>query len=494
MTKKITRKQEVPALDGKGTSLPSNNNVIQLSQTQEPPASTLIIQKAFRVTPGVLDGFLHLPHTERGNAGRLARLVGKKVRYVRKKNSFIVYDGKSWIEGDESVMKLAIYCMDRLKQAAKENDNGDLRDFASQSQTRAKFKAMVDLLKYEPSIAIDTSELDTDKFLLNVQNGTIDLRTGQLQTHDPDNYMTMISPVSYDINALCPQFLKFLDEITCHDVELQHYIKRLFGYLLTGDISVQALFFLLGSGENGKSVLLRIMKYIMGLYAAKTGSSTLMAGLRGSGAASPDLARLQSVRMVLASELDKGDKFSESLIKEMTGGEAIVARKLYQDYFEFDPEFKIIFGGNHKPKIEGEDDGIWRRFHLIPFNYKVPEGQKDPQLYEKLMSEASGILNWMIEGCLEWQRDGLNPPEIVRSAVAEYRKESSSFEEWLDEKCCVSEEASASAKDLYDSYHTWATLRHEKPQTRKSLGAFLTGRFEKANVRGIVYYGVWLIG
>lgn len=482
----VDTKAEAPSSLKDETSKSNAINSRQLSQSNDLDASL------FANGTEVFSVFSDAEMTDRGNAKRLVAAANGNIRYVGKSKTYIVWNGRYWQEEKTVSLQLAIYAMDMLLRIARRFGRDELEEFAKSSQSRGRLKAAADLSKYEPGITIDPSLLDRDIYLFNVQNGTVNLRTGELQPHNKEDYITKISPVFYNSQATCPRFDQFINEIMLGRTGMIYFLQRVAGYLLTGSIKEQCLFFLLGNGHNGKSKLLDVLCELYGDYVMRTGSSTLMKGLRGAGSASPDLARLKGARVVRASELDHGDTFSESLIKDMTGGEKIICRRLYAEHEEYDPLFKIILAGNHKPKILGSDFGIWRRFKLVPFELLITDDQKDPDLVEKLFVELSGIFNWAIAGCLEWQQVGLNPPDEVVSAVAEYRNESSPFEFWLEEECKIDDDASTKFADLYKSYESWAIAQGEKPVSRKALGGFLGGRFKKQNSNARAYSGIAL--
>ena len=482
----VGTKSEAPSSTKDETS--KLNTAISCELSQNSDFDTRLFAK-----PAEMVGeFVLAEMTDMGNAKRLAAVANGNIRYVNKSQTYLIWNGRYWQEEKSTAVKLAIYAMDMLLEIAIRHDKDGLDNFAHASQNNGRLKAAADLFKHEPGITIDPSMINRNIYLFNVQNGTVDLRTGELLPHRKEDYITKISPVFYDSQATCPKFDQFISQIMLDRKGLVDYLQRMSGYLLTGSIEEQCLFFLLGDGSNGKSLFLNVLSKLYGDYCLRTGSSTLMKGLRGAGSASPDLARLKGARVVRASELDHGDTFSESLIKDMSGGEKIVCRRLYADYEEYDPQFKIVFAGNHKPRIIGDDLGIWRRFHLIPFDLLVTDDNKDPNLESKLFAELSGIFNWAIAGCLEWQKNDLQQPEEVRMAVAEYRRDSSPFELWLEEKCVLSDDASSTFADLYKSYDRWAAMQGEKPASKQALGKFLKARFRQQNTNNRAYCGIAL--
>jgi putative DNA primase/helicase len=263
--------------------------------------------------------------------------------------------------------------------------------------------------------------LDQDPWLFNVENGTIDLKTGELRPHERGALITKLAPVQYDREAECPTWWKFLMRIFNGNLALIEFLQKAVGYALTGSTREQCLFFLHGLGANGKSTLLEIIHTLLGDYAHRTSSETFL--IKKSGGIPNDVAALRGARLVGAVEVESGRRLAEVLIKEMTGGDRISARFLHAEWFDFKPEFKIFLAANHKPVIRGTDHAIWRRIHLIPFNVQIPKPEQDRDLPEKLKAELPGILNWALEGCQMWQLYGLEPPAEVQAATQDYREE-----------------------------------------------------------------------
>jgi putative DNA primase/helicase len=234
------------------------------------------------------------------------------------------------------------------------------------------------------------------------------------------------------------------------------------------------VFILHGTGANGKSTFLETLSSLLGDYAMRTPTDTLL--IKRTGAIPNDVARLKGARFVTAVEADEGHRMAESLVKQMTGGEKITARFLHREWFEFSPEFKIFLATNHKPVIAGTDHAIWRRIQLIPFNVTIPVEQQDKDLALKLRQEASGILAWAIQGTLEWQQGGLRPPEDVMSATKKYRDEMDSIAEFLDDICVEQINATVPVSNLYAAYSTWCETNGERTVAKRELGVKLLER------------------
>jgi putative DNA primase/helicase len=349
---------------------------------------------------------------------------------------------------------------------------------------------MIDDARALPPIPILPDALDADPWLLNVANGTIDLRTGELRAHRREDLLTRLAPVEYDPDAQAPCWAAFLERIFAGDGELIGFLRRAVGYSLTGQTGEQVFFILHGTGANGKSTLLEALGAMLGDYGAKTPTETLL--IKRSAGISNDVARLRGARLVTAVEAEDGQRLAESLVKQLTGGDTITARFLYQEAFEFAPTFKLWLATNHKPTIRGTDYAIWRRIRLIPFAVTIPEKEQDRTLPDKLKAELPGILAWAVRGCLEWQREGLGLPEAVKAATAAYQVEQDTLAAWLDACCILSPTATARAGQLYKNYRAWAEENGERPMTGHKFGRTLTERgFDKYKDRaGWAYVGL----
>ena len=305
--------------------------------------------------------------------------------------------------------------------------------------------------------------------------------------------LTKQAGVNFDSNAKCPMWLKFINEITDDDQELAYYLKKIVGYSLTGDTSEQILFFLYGHGANGKSVFVNIIQDLLRDYSMQTPVSTIMT--RGNDSINNDVARLKGSRFVATTETEEGSRFNESEVKLITGGDTIAARFLRQEFFQFRPQFTLWISGNHKP-VTGDGYGIWRRLILIPFSVQFSEEKQDKHLTSKLRSELSGILNWAIEGCLEWQDEGLITPKVILNATKEYKTEMDRIKSWMLD-CCTKDakpESSTRVSDIYQSYKNWAKSNGEWPMNQRILNTKLVerGYQKRRGSSGVVFNGIEL--
>jgi len=320
--------------------------------------------------------------------------------------------------------------------------------------------------------ASTSDEWDADLFALNTPGGVVDLKVGRLRQHDRVDRMTKLATASP--RGGCPLWLAFLQDVTGGDEELQAYLQRMVGYCLTGATIAHALFFLYGTGANGKSVFVNTLATILGDYATSAPMDTFM---EARGDRHPtDLAGLRGARFVSSIETEQGRRWNESKVKAITGGDKVSARFMRQDFFEYLPQFKLVIAGNHKPSIRNVDEAMKRRLHLIPFTVTVPPEKRDGQLTDKLLAERDGILAWAVEGCLAWQRDGLKPPACVVSATEEYFDEEDAIGDFLEEEAQRFEQARVAVADVFQRWQEWATRRGEYVGTSRWLAQQLANR------------------
>lgn len=438
--------------------------------------------------------------TDVGNAMRLVSLHGRDLRYVPEFKKWLVWDGVRWlIDEDGEIMRrakdtaTAIYVEAKNASQAGEQPMADkLASHAGRSQSVLKLKAMIELAQSELGIPARTTELDNNNYLFGVANGVINLKTGALRESRREDLITKRALVAYDSNAHAPLFLAFLDRIMGGNQALIGFIHRAVGYSLTGLTDEQCLFFLHGSGQNGKSTLLTAIKELLGDYAMQCPAETLM--VKQGGSIPNDIARLRGARMVATSETEDGRRFAETMIKQLTGQDTIAARFLFAEYFEFIPNFKIWLAANHKPVIRGDDYAIWRRIRLIPFAVTIPPEEKDGKLPEKLRAEYPGILAWAVQGCLEWQQQGLNPPPEVLAATEEYKSEMDLIGKWIEECCITVTHATAKAGALYSNYKRWVEDNGGFPLSSTKFGMKLGDRgYQKEKSGTVVYRGIGLL-
>lgn len=422
------------------------------------------------------------PRTDLGNAERLVARFGDDIRYCPLLKSWFVWDGQRWtLDETGQVHRLAKQtARDILGESAIAREHGEdstaseLAKHARRSESEARLKSMVSLATTEKSVVITSDMLDKDPFLFNVENGTIDLRTGELREHRRGDLLTKLAPVEFDPKARAPRWEQFLATVLSEDEELVSYLQRTVGYSLTGDIREQVIFLPYGTGNNGKSTFLKAIQDLLGDYAQQADAASFLAN-KGHGIPN-DIAAMRGSRMVSAVEVRAGSMFDEATVKQITGGDRIKARFLYKEYFEFDPTFKIWLAVNHKPEISHQDHAIWRRIRVIPFSVSIPEAQKDKKLSAKLREELSGILNWALEGCAVWLKNGLATPLTVELETETYREDMDDLGEFF-EQFCVERSGCCTKNSLYTRYASWAELQGpDKPMSKKRFGMTMKER------------------
>lgn len=432
-----------------------------------------------------------------GNAQRFVDLFGDKVRYCYTDKRWLWYDGRKWCTDMTGAVKRladkAVACMSAELKVYEQTDADEGTDMAktfekhmkSSRSNKSKNAMLNEVMHHVPILP---SQLDRYKAALNTPGGVIDLKSGALAPHDPKNYFTKITAVEYSENADCPRWTAFLDDIFGGDKDLIRYVQKAVGYSLTGATSEQCAFFLYGTGRNGKSTFLDIIRDIFGDYAANIQPETIMVRSNQSTAINSDIARLKGARLVTSVEPNEGVRINEGLLKQLTGDDTVTARKLYGDEFEFKPEFKLWMATNHKPVIRGTDTGIWRRIHMIPFTVQIPEEKIDRRLKYKLSAELTGIFRWAVEGCLLWQKEGLKMPRAVLEEVREYRREMDVISAFVEDKCTVGKGLSVQSSALYAAYLRWADSGNEYKMSNTKFGLEIAKRFEKVKGRKYNYY------
>jgi P4 family phage/plasmid primase-like protien len=421
------------------------------------------------------------PHnSDLGNAQRLVAQHGQAIRYCHHLGEWLVWKGGLWTpdKSGEIICRAKQTIRNIYAEAAQlpqENTRTILVKHALHSEAASRIKSMVELAQSEPGIPVAIDQLDADPWLLNCANGTIDLRTGKLLPHDRNNLCTKQVLVNFDPQAECPTWKVFLNRIMDGNKHLIRFLQRAIGHSLTGMTMEQVVFILYGTGANGKSTFIETVRSLLGDYAQQSEFETFLVRKNGGGPRN-DIARLKGTRFVSAVEAEQGCRLSETIIKQVTGGDKITARFLYHEFFEFTPQFKLFLVSNHKPRIVGTDEALWRRIRLIPFAVTIPRHERDLQLLDKLRRELPGILAWALRGCLNWLEKGLGEPSEVAEATSEYRQEEDFLAAFLADKCIADPKGTASAGLLYKAYESWCADNGEEPAAQKVFGSELGSR------------------
>lgn len=440
------------------------------------------------------------PLTEGGNATRLIRIHGTNMKFCHSYKKWYIWDGHRWKpDSDGEAIRLAEDVIRLLYREAAEAGDLTTRNkfaaFARACDRSTHLKNLLDIAKNRPGIAILADQLDQSEWLLNVSNTTLDLRTCKPVEPNRAFLMTKVAGAEYDPSANCPRWEQFLDEIFGGDQELISYIQRAAGYSLTGSMSEQVFFFCYGSGANGKSVFLDLLRSLLGDYAQQTDFGTFL--VQRNERVRNDLAALVGARVITASEAEEGVKLSMQVIKHWTGGDPITTRFLYGEFFSFKPMGKIWLAANTKPIISERNHAAWRRIHLIPFQVTISQDKQDRELGDKLLKELPGVLNWALAGLREYLRLGLKPPMAVQAATEAYRRDSDSLQAFIGECCVVKVGLSIQNKKLFGAYEAFCRSRGYEPLSNRKfieeLRAAQAVREENVSWAGITWHGIDLV-
>lgn len=409
-----------------------------------------------------------------GNAELFVKLFGNDVMYLRIKKDWAGYDGRRWdIESgsfiEQAKAKATVKHMEALAPTLKTaTDRQAMRIHAIKSGSANAVGAMIRMAR--DVLSRNSAHLDVDPWLLNVLNGTLNLKTGELQPHRAEDYLTKLAGVEFDPKAECPQWKAYLEKTFRGDQKLINYIQRWSGYCLTGSAGEQKIQFCYGNGANGKTTYLEVMLGIMGEYGMKTPVETVMK-TKVAPAISNEVARLRGARLVVTHEIQAEMRLAENVIKDLSGNDTKTARFLYGEPFDFKPVMKLIMYGNYKPIVTGTDDGIWRRLFLVPFKYTLSEDERIKDYDEILVrEEGPGILNWCLEGCLRWQLTGLMVPDAVAEATEEYREEMDVFGEFFGDYLVKGSGEKILMQHVYSGlYQPWCMETGEREMTKRRL-------------------------
>jgi putative DNA primase/helicase len=422
------------------------------------------------------DGRPRRPCTQLGNAERLIDRHGGDILYCKPWNDWLCWDGRRWamdatgrVASYGAAVVRSIY--GEAAEAESKEERRELSAWARRCESEGQINAMVNLARW--MVPALPSRFDTDPWLLNVRNGTLDLRTGELREHRQPDSITKLIDINYDPDAECPRWLAFLERVL-PDEDVRRFVQRAIGYSATGSARERCVLIAHGTGKNGKGVLLQTIRTILGEYAVRAPSETFLAK-RGESIPN-DVAMLRGARFVFASETNEGRRLAEATVKDLTGGEDISARFMRGEWFSFVPTFTPWIATNHRPVIKGSDEAIWDRIKLIPFAVRIPDEEQDPDLVDKLKAEYPGILAWIGRGAAEWYRDGLGRPKAIAEATGGYRAEMDLLGTFIEEHCYLGPTERETAKHLYHAYKDWCEAGGEKPETKTAFGLRLRER------------------
>lgn len=448
-----------------------------------------LVAKASLWTPQSPTGLTEDFHpTDVGNAERFIAQHKAIIRYCHPMSTWFVWDGMRWAADQKALIyQLATETIKQMYEEASSLNQKSDREASVKHVLRSESKMRVDAMVYlaskKPEICLLPEDFDKNPMLFNVLNGTIDLRTGRLRKHDQEDYITKLASIRYDSQAKCEGWMKFLDDISCGNVELQDYLQAVVGYCLTGSVAEQKLFFLFGQGANGKSVFLRVLMGLFGDYGTKTASEFLLR--KPAGTHTTDVTDLKGVRLAITVEVGEGQRMAESLVKELTGGDIVKARRMRQDNMAWDPTHKIWLAANHKPIVNETTIAIWRRIDLIPFDMKLPPEKQIRDLHERLLQEKEGMLQWALRGCLTWQKIGLKAPNEVVEATRQYRSEMDVLSEFFEDLCVFSPSGQVARKRLSEAYESWCNKNGIEKIGQKNFCARLREKGVKdSNIKG----------
>jgi putative DNA primase/helicase len=418
------------------------------------------------------------PLTELGNAERLVARHGHELRHLSPTSQWLVYREGHWATDERgSVMG---WMRETVRAIRAEADGLDpkaaapILSWAKASESRSRLESALKLAQTLPGVAMLPKDFDLDPTLLNVRNGTLDLRTGTLREHRPEDHLRRQVPVEYDPEAEAPTFDAFMRRVQ-PEPTMRDFIQRAAGYSATGATTEQKLILLHSSGQSGKSTLVELMYDLLGPYATTLPAETLVQ--RNGDRIPNDVARLDGARFVSVIEFDDTGRLNERLVKQLTGGDIVAARFMRGEFFDFRPQCTIWVSSNHRPVVTGTDEGIWRRFLLVDFPVRIPDAERDDSLGARIRSaELPGLLRWVVEGAVSWHRVGLAPPASVLRATDDYREDSDLLGSFLDEECEVVADLSVSKSDVYDRYTEWCRAGGLRPATKIAFGRMLRER------------------
>ena len=424
-------------------------------------------------TPTEAASDFHL--TDAGNAERLAARYGDRLRFWwtggKNVGRWLAFDGRRWntAKGTEVARKLALKTVRSVHEDADKDmslqEREELAKFAFRSERQNNLLAMLSAAQAVDPFPAYADDFDKDLMLFNCRNGTIDLKTGELGPHNPADMITKVCPVEYDPDAALDMWDEFLRTATDDNAELMGFLQKAIGYSLTGRTDEEKLFFVHGPQATGKSTFLEAIKAAFGDYSHTTSFETFLRRDHMGGRVRNDIAALHGARLVVSNEVDDGKRLAEGIVKTLTGGDTVRANRLYEETFEFAPQFKLFLAANHAPKVDYRDGAIWRRILRIPFEHTIHEDRQDPKIKATLGNprlSGAAILAWAVQGCMKWQDEGLQVPDLVRAATEAYRADNDPLKDFVEDCCILTPAAIVPVVELRKAYETWCQENGQK--------------------------------
>jgi len=395
---------------------------------------------------------------------------GETVRFDHTAGRWLHWDGRRWqADADAQILRLAQKTtLDFYRLAADAETDGEraiLAQLAREADRDRSVHEIVSGAEYLQPVPVTAGQLDADPWLVNCKNGTLDLRTAELRPHRREDLLTKLAPVEFRDEAESPLWEDFLSQATDGNTDTAAFLQRAVGYSLSGDTREEVLFFVHGPAATGKSTFIEAIKTVLGDYATTADFETFVERPNAGGPRS-DVARLAGARFVASVEVTDGRRLAQGLVKMLTGGDKVCARYLYKEAFEFTPQFKLWLAANHAPRVDDDDDAMWRRIIRVPFEHQIPPEQRDPKLKARLKSDPevhAAILRWAVGGCLAWQAEGLRVPDCLKLATDQYRADQDPLRDFLEERCVIGAGYWAESKALRAAYLHYADemgIRH----------------------------------
>jgi len=447
-----------------------------------------------------------------GNSHRFYDEYGLNIKYNLDNKEFMIFNGNTWQEDISHSIRLKLDEMaDNMEKESenyyhqimnKENNEKDIKRYKEMLKNISYLRSKkgkdncLNELQYLPNIPCLNNEFDIQPYLLSTKSGIYDLRTGKIIENTKELKIT--KNTGFEVNFKEPKlFLKFLKDITCNHPDIFNYLHSILGYVITGETREQLMWILQGDGNDGKSLLLNIISNVLGDYSIKADKSLIMDSVKNDNTQN-NIAMLKGARLAIIDELASNVVMKEDLVKEMTSstGSKMIGKFLYKNPFSFTFMAKILISTNYSPRIKGIDKGIWRRLVILPFDRNLKDDEVDKSLFDKIIKEAPSILGWLIQGAIDYYKNGL--PELpisIQVKTTDFKKDNDIIQRWLEENCDLNDpDAYESSAILYDNYCKWCERGNEKPYTLTAFGKNIIKKLPRKGRlgNGVVYFGVSL--